>query len=65
MSNLFVFVFAKLHTYIKCRKAIVRKGESIMKETITEYFELAVIAVVSIAAFVGVKTMFMYILALV
>ena len=36
-----------------------------MKETIAEYFEVAVIAVVAIAAFIGVKTMYLYILALI
>lgn len=36
-----------------------------MKETIIEYFEIAVVSVVAIAAFIGVKTMYMYILALV
>lgn len=36
-----------------------------MKETLSEFFGIACATIVSIAAFVGIKTLYLYILALI
>ena len=36
-----------------------------MKETLSEYFEIIIAAIVSIAAFIGIKSLYAYILVLI